>query len=221
MRFKDLTGIVVGRLTVLGIAHRNVQGVFYWTCECECGNKTTVARNSLQQKVTRSCGCLARESAKARATTHGMTGTKTYKVWCSLIERATDPNHKNARYYFDKGITVCDEWLKFENFLADMGEQPPGLWIERIENSLPYSKDNCKWETPSRQCSNRGRCTNTSGRLGVSWDKASNKWRAAFKVDKKRVELGRFKKIEDAIAAVEEAELTLLGYSRRDFVAHD
>lgn len=184
MRLKDLTGKVFGRLTVVGISHKDAHGTYYWNCECACGNRKAVARTSLMSGRSKSCGCLSAELARARETSHGMSKTKTYAVWAEMCRRATNPEHPNAKYYVEKGVTVCHEWLKFENFYEDMGEQPEGLWLERIDNSGPYSKENCKWETPSRQTSNRGRAGNTSGRLGVYWDSSKGAWRAEITVDK-------------------------------------
>lgn len=149
---------------------------------------------------------------------HGMSKTKIYKVWAEMINRCTNPNHQNARYYHDKGIGVCAEWRSFLKFYSDMGDKPEGAWLERVDNSKPYCKDNCKWETPSRQCSNRGNSTNTSGRIGVYWDKNKSKWRAVLKVDGVRKHIGYFYEFEAACDAIAIEELKLLGYSREGFV---
>ncbi len=148
--------------------------------------------------------------------THGLRHTRTYAIWCGIITRVTNSNRKTAKYYIGKGITVCESWRKFENFYADMGIAPEGMWIERRDNNGNYCKDNCFWETPSRQCSNRGRITNKSGRLGVYLDASVNKWRAIIKVDKLRVDCGRFLLFENACEAIEKAEIKHLGYSRKE-----
>jgi hypothetical protein len=73
-----------------------------------------------------------------------------------MIGRCTNP--KNARYadYGARGIKICDRWLNnFENFLADMGEPPAGLTIDRLENDGNYEPGNCAWRTPAEQARNR------------------------------------------------------------------
>jgi hypothetical protein len=67
--YRDLTGQVFGRLTVIerGPNHRKPNGDLrvIWRCQCVCGNQSSVQANALQQGLTRSCGCLQRETARA------------------------------------------------------------------------------------------------------------------------------------------------------------
>jgi hypothetical protein len=216
MKFKDLTGSIFGRLEVVGIDRKDTNGVYYWNCKCSCGESKSVARTALQQGKTVSCGCFGREQAAKRATTHGKSKSKTYAVWRTMKARVNDPEGHSSEYYFSKGIKLCPEWEIFENFLADMGEAPDGLWLERKDNNGNYCKDNCKWETPSRQCSNRGTNRNKSGRLGIYWAKDRRTWRAEIVVGGKKQYLGGFKEYSEAVSAIESAELTLLGYSRKE-----
>lgn len=74
------------------------------------------------------------------------------KEWYS---RCTNPNSKEYPNYGGRGITICERWLKFENFLADMGERSENASIDRIDNFQGYYPDNCRWSTRSEQQRNR------------------------------------------------------------------
>jgi len=79
----------------------------------------------------------------------------TYKRWARMIRRCTNPNHEHYQHYGGRGITVCDRWREFVNFLDDMGEAPPGLQLDRIDNNQGYCKQNCRWVTPKQNSRNR------------------------------------------------------------------
>ena len=71
-----------------------------------------------------------------------------------MVHRCTEPTYVKYKDYGARGITVCSEWLDFENFLADMGERPDGHSLERRDNNLGYSKANCCWATKKEQARN-------------------------------------------------------------------
>ncbi len=82
--------------------------------------------------------------------------TPEYVAWSHMKKRCIDPSHPNWRHYGGRGIGVCDRWLSFENFLADMGRRPsPGHSLDRLDNDKSYGPDNCTWSTREKQARNR------------------------------------------------------------------
>ena len=152
-----------GRLVVMASAVSE-KGRSRLLCLCDCGTKKTVAMKDLKSGNTKSCGCLRYElSSKrilARCLRHGHATdageTPTYRTWHSMINRCTNKNSSIYSRYGAQGISVCERWMRFENFLADMGERPDGHSIDRYpDNEGNYGPGNCRWATPKQQTANR------------------------------------------------------------------
>ena len=104
----------------------------------------------------------ATRKANRTLVTHGHGSTRegrsgTYQAWSNMIQRCTNPKRREYKYYGARGITVCERWRSFENFLADMGERPEGLTLDRINNDGNYEPGNCRWVDWETQQSNRRR----------------------------------------------------------------
>lgn len=162
MRCADLTNQTFDRLRVVAFAGVGPHQRTMWLAKCVCGSEVTVRGSSLRNRTTRSCGCLARDIARAagsRTRTHGLSGTSTYSIWDTMVQRCHNEKSKDYPRYGARGIEVCERWRKFDNFLADMGERPSGLTLDRIDGSKGYSPDNCRWASYAVQVRNSSAAT--------------------------------------------------------------
>lgn len=152
-----MIGMKFNRLTVLSFSHK-MNRKAHWICLCKCGNKKIIEGYNIRSGLIKSCGCFQIDllkGQKGRHTTHGMTRTREYKTWINMRERCNDVTCKDYKNYGGRGIQVCEDWEKFENFYADMGKKPKGLSIDRINNDGNYEPGNCKWSTRIEQNNNK------------------------------------------------------------------
>lgn len=158
-RHPKLAGQTFGRLLVMSEHGINNSGKRTWLCQCSCGRKTIVPTGSLRSGNTSSCGCLIVETTIKRSTVHGHSRSRkrsgAYASWAWMKSRCLNPADTRWIYYGGRGVTICERWMKFENFFADMGDRPHGMTLERKNNLLGYAKSNCVWASPTEQANNR------------------------------------------------------------------
>lgn len=109
------------------------------------------------------------------------------RSWDCMKQRCTNPKHRAYKDYGGRGITICDSWMKFDNFLRDMGERPEGMTLDRIDNSKGYCKENCRWATGYEQGWNkRGHSDSNGGIKGVCFNNSTQRWQASARYMGKR-----------------------------------
>lgn len=204
----NLTGKRFGRLSVIKrsnvyVGESNTQkGQYLWECLCDCGKKFLTRSGELRYGKAISCGCYNIEkNFKHGHGTRKNGKSSTYRSWQNMFGKCFNKKLLSYKYYGARGITVCDRWSNFENFLNDMGERPEGMTLGRIHNDGNYEPSNCRWETYSQQNRNKrhGPPKNKLSELPTNIIKTSNgKLRAEVTINKIRYYLGRFNTVNEA-----------------------
>lgn len=151
------SGMRFGRYTVLSLSDKRSKiGRKLWTCKCDCGTIRDVHQENLSSGNSKSCGCLATDNAISKNTTHGLCYHPIHAAWVAMRSRCKSKDPHKARSYLNRGIQVCEEWDSFQQFYDDMcATWKEGLWLERINNDIGYSKGNCRWATQVEQSRNK------------------------------------------------------------------
>lgn len=153
----DLTGLRYGRLTVISRAEGNKRGHALWMCKCDCGNECVVQGQNLRRGITKSCGCYAADMRVVANTIHGDCGTRLYRIWKGVVSRCRNKSSTDYKWYGAKGVSVCEEWSKYENFRdwATNNGYKDNLTIDRIDPFGNYDPSNCRWATTQEQNFNK------------------------------------------------------------------
>jgi hypothetical protein len=184
------------KLTILQESFKKNKRRFF-LCKCDCGNQTTLVLSRITNGYTKSCG-------KCKNKKHGFSRTRIYSIWAGIKRRCLNKNCGIFYKYGGRGIKVCDEWLRFENFKewSDKNGYNDKLTIDRINSNGDYEPSNCRWATYQQQNSNLSMLKNNkSGYKGVSWSKRENKWVCVISINNKSKRIGSFSDIKEAVKA--------------------
>lgn len=184
----DLRGQRFGKLVVKtqAIEHR-ASKASRWLCACDCGGSKVIRSDSLRAGITRDCGCGKRAALSISSRTHGKSGHTIYTVWKNMIARCTRPSYIQYADYGGRGIKVCDRWRRFEDFYADMGDPPPRMSIDRIDNNGDYEAANCRWATRSMQALNSRKSLDAKLYDGQTVRKWADHYKISIKAVRSRI----------------------------------
>ena len=147
----DFVGKKFGNCTILSRAG-SIRNKATYLVRCDCGREKIGIGYRIKKGLDTKC-------PHCRVKIHGMHNNGSFLTWKEMLRRCNSIKSASYVNYGGRGITVCDRWSKFENFLADMGERPDNLSIDRINNDGNYEPSNCRWTTAKVQASNRRKPT--------------------------------------------------------------
>lgn len=153
-----------------------------------CNSQFKAMWTNIKNAKTKSCGC------QNHKPTHGLNGSKFYATWTGMMRRCYTTTDSSYTNYGARGITVCEDWKDITNYVKwAESTYVEGMTMDRKDNNKGYSPENCRWADNITQGINqRVSKHNTSGYLGVSFNKQQNKWRASLRINTVRKHIGSF-----------------------------
>jgi len=152
MRELVIVGETRNNLTVIKELERAKNGEKRWLCRCSCGKTTTVSSNHFRSGHTKSCGHLLLKHGHSRRNNRSIE----YSSWASMRSRCNNKNSNGYKNYGGRGITVCERWRLFINFLEDVGPRPSlNYSLDRIDVNGNYKTGNVRWTLDIAQANNK------------------------------------------------------------------
>lgn len=153
----------MGRFCRLEILNSTrIGGRLFVVCKCDCGKIKTFKFSHVKSGGVKSCGCLKLETTRKNGLANRRHGqsvpgkrTGTYRSWETMKSRCMNKSDPSFSLYGGRGIKVCKRWMKFDNFLKDMGDRARGETIDRINVNGDYESSNCRWATRTIQQRNK------------------------------------------------------------------
>lgn len=200
-----------GELTVISDKYKKDSDIYYCKVKCSCGKVKEMQIYRIINRVSKSCGCINIGNRK-----HNMSGSRPYIIHGHMKNRCNNPKEAGYLQYGGRGIIYDPKWESFEKFWEDMSQgYADHLELDRVDSNGNYCKQNCRWADSNLQAFNtRKRKDNTSGCIGVSWNKKGKVWEAYISKNKIRIPLGKFDDLQKAILTRKEAELKYYGFNK-------
>ncbi len=150
-KISDIINKKFGMWTVLS-KFKSINGITRIEVLCDCGSLSSATPYTITSGRSDRCFQCRRVPR-----THNLSNSPTYAIWNGMHQRCSNKKNKDFKHYGGRGIKVSERWIKFENFLSDMGIKPNGLEIDRIDNDGNYEPSNCRWVTRNQNNNNKKR----------------------------------------------------------------